>query len=134
MTKEQLFSPKYASELMKIAHGDLESAKALGQVPNTRVENVYYLGQQALEKALKAVLCAKGNPVPFVHDIGILVTKLEAKGIDAPFGYDLNSLSEYATIRRYIDGSEEYSKKEIEAVLAAVEQAVQWCAMQIKDR
>lgn len=132
MTREQMFAKEYAKELLAIAFEDLKAAEALGKIAGLRVENTFLLGQQALEKGLKAVLCWAGKPVPFVHEIGILVAKLENIGQEPPFGYDLNSLSEFATIRRYLEGKETYSLAEIQEVLRQIRVALEWCRFQIK--
>lgn len=132
MTREQAFSKEYAHELISISEQDLESARVLASAKKTRIENIFLLAQQGLEKALKAVLCWHSLPVPFVHEIGILVTKLEAKNLTPPFGYDLNSLSEYATIRRYMEGKESFTQNEVIEILEQVEDAVKWCRAQIK--
>ena len=131
MTKGQKFTKEYAKELIKIAWQDLEAAKVLAQHSVSRVENVFLLAQQALEKALKSVLCWNGANVPFVHEIGILVSKLENIDKTPPFGYDLNALSEFATIRRYLEGHETYENREIQEILAKVEQAIGWCQSHI---
>lgn len=132
MTKQGKFAKAYAHELIRIAGQDLESAKFLANQPGLRVENVFLLAQQALEKALKAVLCWKEQPVPFVHDIGVLVAKIEALGISVPFGYDLNSLSEFATVRRYIEGKETWTLEETSGVIAEIDKACLWCQSQIQ--
>ena len=130
MVKEQIFEKEYAKELMTIATGDLEAAKILAKQNVARVENVFLLAQQALEKSLKAVLCWQGAPVPFVHDIGTLVATIRPFA-EPPFGYDLNSLSEFATIRRYTEGRETYSEEEIAKIIDQVEAAIDWCKRQI---
>ena len=131
MTKQGKFDKKYAHELLLIAKQDLDSAKTLGKQLTGRVENVFLLAQQGLEKALKALLCWNDQPIPFIHDIGVLVAKLEALGLNAPFGYDLNGLSEFATIRRYTEGKESWTAAEIEALLNQVNAAITWCGQQI---
>ncbi len=132
MTKQGKFEQKYALELLRIADQDLESAKFLVGQTKPRVENIFLLAQQALEKALKGVLCWKNHPIPFVHEIGILVTKIEGIGIPPPFGYQLNSLSEFATIRRYLEGQEAWTQEEIAEVLIQVTLAIEWCRKQIE--
>jgi HEPN domain-containing protein len=129
--REARYSQEYALELMSIADADLESAKALAKVERQRIENVFFLAHQALEKALKAVLCWRKISVPtMVHDIGILVTKIATKE-PPPFGYELNSLTEYATIRRYLEGKEKFTSDEVSEILAQVEAAIKWCRQQI---
>jgi HEPN domain-containing protein len=132
MSKSGIFSKEYAHELMSIAYQDLASADFLAQQQGVRVENVFLLAQQSLEKALKAVLCWHNQPIPFIHEIGILVTKLEAVNVFAPFGYDLNSLSEFATIRRYLEGKESWDHSEILGILEQVRAAVQWSRDQLQ--
>ncbi len=133
MTKQAIFAKVYAHELLRIAFQDLDSADYLSKQPNLRVENVFLLAQQALEKSLKSVLCWKEQPIPFLHEIGMLVVKLEALGIAVPFGYDLNSLSEFATIRRYLEGKESWSQPEIQNILTQVRAACEWCKTQVAE-
>ena len=130
MTKAKIFSKKYAHELLSIAHLDVASARDLQAAKTQRVENIFLLAQQGLEKGLKAVLCWNDQPVPFLHDIGVLVT-LVTQLIAPPFEYELNELTEFATIRRYHEGHEEFSDVEIEEILSQVELALQWCRSQL---
>jgi HEPN domain-containing protein len=133
MVKSKKFNKQYAHELISIAHADLESAFDLHNVNTKRKENVYLLAHQALEKALKAVLCWHEKPVPFIHDISALVALVGA--IEAPpFGYDLNDLTEFAAIRRYLEGYEEYSAEEVAAVLQAVKNALVWCQSKVTQQ
>lgn len=126
MTREKKFSKEYAHELMTVALLDLESARDLQKAGTRRVENIFLLAQQSLEKALKAILCWNERPIPFLHDIGILVTLVSA--IESPpFAYSLNELTEFAAIRRCHEGLEEFAGEEIEGVLTSVEDAVRWC-------
>ena len=123
MVKSKKFKKQYARELMSIAHADLESAFDLHNVDTKRKENIYLFAHQALAKALKAVFCWFEKPIPFIHDISALVALVGT--IEAPpFGYDLNDLTEFAAIRRYMEGYEEYSKEEVAAVLRAVQEAL----------
>ena len=131
MTKQGKFTPAYAHELLRIAVQDFQTAQILSLQTGVRIENIFLLAQQALEKALKAVLCWKGDPIPFVHEIGILVVKIETLGLTVPFGFDLNGLSEFATVRRYLEGKETWSNEEVKVILEQVEKALSWCHSQI---
>ncbi len=124
--QEKIFPKVYGQELMRIALGDLQAAQLLAAANPDRKENIIYLAQQALEKALKAVICHAGQAVPLVHDIGVLLAKIPSS-LQAPFGYELASLTEYASIRRYIEGPEFLDEEEIRSTLAAVQDAVAWC-------
>lgn len=124
--RAKIFAKEYAKELISIALQDLASSRDLESTRTKRVENIFLLAQQGLEKALKAVLCWNGKEIPFVHDIGILVT-LISQFAAPPFGYSLNELSEFAAIRRYHEGHEEFGPDEIDTVLREVEAAILWC-------
>ena len=124
--QEKLFPKVYGQELMRIALGDLQAAQLLADANPDRKENIIYLAQQALEKALKAVICHSGLAVPLVNDIGALVAKIPNQ-LQAPFGYELARLTEYASIRRYIEGPDTLEESEIRGTLQAVEAAIAWC-------
>lgn len=59
--------------MWRIAEGDLESAKVLGQSSLGRPENVIYLIQQSIEKCLKAVQCFKTQEILHTHDLSTLI-------------------------------------------------------------
>lgn len=73
---EKRYRPEYAVELLEIARGDLESAEALASTGRGRPENVAYLAHQAVEKALKAVCCARGKAILHTRDIEALLVTL----------------------------------------------------------
>lgn len=131
--QEKIFPLLYSVELLRIAQGDLQSAEILASGNPDRKENIIYLAQQSLEKALKAVLCALGLAVPLIHDIGALIAKIPSD-ITPPFGYELARLTEYAAIRQYIEGPEALETDEIQATLLAVSQAVAWCASLVQEK
>lgn len=128
--QQRQFPPEYAHELLRIAGDDHVSAAYLRtglSRPGVRPENVAYLFQQAIEKALKAVLCAQGLPVPLVHDLGVLVAKLPDL-LDPDFGYELAGLDEYATVRRYEEGRYTLTAEEIAAIEALSTRVLAWSA------
>ena len=61
--QERLFAKKYAKTLLNIARGDYKTALVLLDADNYRIENAFYMAQQAIEKSLKAVLVHKEIPV-----------------------------------------------------------------------
>lgn len=87
MTKTRIFRPAYAHELLVVASGDLDSAQLLAVGQAKRKENILFHCQQAVEKALKAVLCARGIPVPLVHDLPIILDRFVDRQV--PFGEDI---------------------------------------------
>ncbi len=126
---EKLFKKEYSAELLRIAVADLASAKILAQ-HGGRAENSIYHAQQSIEKALKAVLCDKGIPVPLVHDAGILVAKLP-DNLSPPGGYSLSDLTPYATVKRYEEGVYEITQEEHLTALSLADEVLEWARKQI---
>ena len=128
--QERMFPKDYACELLSIARGDLGSTRVLlrgFEAGEGRPENVFYSAQQVIEKCLKAVLCARGVPVPLVHDLGVLLGKLP-EDTNPTFDYRLVQLTPFATIRRYEEGRVVLDLDEAKDVLALAERVVTWAA------
>lgn len=125
------FHPSYAKELLEIAEQDLESARVLANSwQKGRIENIFFLIQQSVEKALKAYLCHKYQEFPMVHDIGILLGKMDQI---PPQGYSLVSFSQFAGIRRYETGKAQLDKSDIDVALDSGTQVVQWAGVLINS-
>lgn len=124
---ERLFAPGYAEELLRIAEGDFATAQFLlgGFDTKIRQENLFYMAQQAVEKALKAALCHAGRPVPLVDEIGALIAKLP-ENAQLPFGYELGQLNEFAASRRYEEGRLVLTKEEAQDVLDTARAVLDW--------
>jgi len=125
---ERIFKKEYAKELLKIASGDLGSARILYEHfsnASGRAENIFFLCQQSIEKSLKAALCALGLPVPMVHELGVLVGKIP-DSTEFEFGYELANLSEFASFRRYQEGALILSLEEAQDVVAKAESILLW--------
>ena len=90
-----------AKTLLEKAKVDLESARILSEHLN-QMESIGFHAQQAVEKALKAVLAYRDVHFPRTHDLGEILKMLVANGI----GFDerLNEavkLNEFAVDMRY---------------------------------
>lgn len=129
--QEREFPTEYSRELIQIAFADQDSASYLltgfRESEGVRAENVAYLFQQAIEKALKAVLCASGRPVPMVHDLGVLVAKIP-DSLELDVGYELTGLDEYATVRRYEQGRYALREDELEEIQALSKRVLDWAS------
>lgn len=126
MTKDKLFHKHYARELVSIARGDLDSAEVLQSQPNKgRPENICFNAQQAIEKVLKAVLCAMGRPVPLTHSIELLLDRLGADQ-QPPHGESLIVLTDFATIKRYQEGDEILTKEDFASTIEAARKTITW--------
>lgn len=130
-SQERKFNPKYAFELIRIAEGDFNTAIAISKSKDSRLENAFFMAQQAIEKALKAVLVALNLPIPMVHDLGILLAKVPTH-LNPPYGYELNELNQYATIRRYEEGQYELTIDEFEEVIKKCREMMDWSISQMK--
>lgn len=123
--QEKLFHPDYAKELLHIAEGDYNSSLSIARDPNARRENAFFMIQQSIEKAIKAVLVKKQVPVPLVHDLGALLAKLPSDS-QPPYGYELNELNQYASIRRYEEGHFDLTLEEFEIVKQKTIEMLKW--------
>jgi HEPN domain-containing protein len=122
---ERLFKKEYAPELLRIAQNDFLSGQALAQVRQVRKETVLFHFEQAVEKALKSVLCHLGEPIPLTHDIYALVQKFDASQLP-PGGYGLHDLTPFATIRRYEEGNDILDDKDVQAANSITQQVLDW--------
>lgn len=128
MTKNKniLFDKNYASELLKIAEGDLQTAAALIESKSPgRPENILYMIQQSVEKSLKTVLIKKQIAFPMIHDLGILIALLPTQDYP-PGGFDWSALNPYASIRRYEEGPIPLSLDEITSSYKAALLVIAW--------
>lgn len=128
--QERRFDPNYARTLLDIAEGDFRTAEftARGFEEGTvRVENVFFLYYQAMEKALKAALCHLGIPVPLVHDLGALLAKLP-DNTQPGAGYEITQFNDFAGVRRYEEGTIVYEAEDLSDAHELTARIVTWAA------
>lgn len=91
-----------AGRWLAFARGDLDSATALlgTGTPN---RNVGYLAQQAVEKALKAVILLDNAPFEMTHDLTAVAAQLPADFLTPVDVADLAWLADLETSARYPD-------------------------------
>lgn len=131
MIKEQKFKKEYAYELLKIARGDYETAEVLASSNKGRKENICFNSQQVIEKSLKAVLCYKELPVPFTRSIDILLDRLKKEEAFSSIP-SLNELTEYATVRRYEEGTFELDSEDLVSALELARKVLEVASSIIK--
>ncbi len=130
MTKEKIFKRVYARELLIIAEGDLASAEVLAATPlKGRKENTCYTGQQSIEKAIKAVICAQGTPVPLTHSLELLLDKIT--GTAPPHDEALIDLTDFATVKRSQEGNEIITDADISATIDAARAVLKWAQQEV---
>lgn len=123
--QERVYKKPYAVELLKIARGDLRSAETLRAHDPGRPENICYHAEQALEKSLKAALCAANLPIPLTHDLGTLLERIP-KEWSIPISTDITELTQYATVRRYEEGTLELTDDDFDAIFILAKDVLTW--------
>lgn len=101
------------------ARRDLDSARRLlSDTPPYRDTAAYHC-QQAAEKAIKAVLCARGTPFPRSHDLTMLVSLAADALSDVHRLADgAATLTPYATLYRYPDAVMEPDDADVAEAMA----------------
>jgi len=112
-----------ARRLLAAARGDELAAKSVLRVEGIADAIVGFHAHQAVEKAIKAVLAAKGTEFPFTHDLERLRGFSDKSGIELPSALkDVEELNPFARDERY--GSET-------PIGLDRDQALQWAAAAI---
>jgi HEPN domain-containing protein len=114
-----------AAHWLRHAQSDLALA---GVEPPSGVvlEHLLFHAQQAAEKALKAVLVARGQPVPRTHNLARLMEMLGGKGVLPDLVLAAASLSAYAVVTRYPADLGEATEAERTEALAQARAVVTW--------
>jgi HEPN domain-containing protein len=121
---------KESRRLLRIARADFAACNALIRAPDIRFANAAFHGQQALEKALKSVLTARGLDFGRTHNLVALAGQLKQAGEWLPdTGDALSLINPYAVTLRYDDLEEELLSA---AVLCDVVAAlIEWAANRV---
>jgi HEPN domain-containing protein len=120
-------SREHGLTLLERAKGDSYVAATLAAHTGAPGWSVGFHAQQAVEKAIKAVLAHREIQYPFTHDILLLVELLGANGIQAPpNAEDLVLLTPFASAWRYDDPLQESASIDYDWVLERVEETVAW--------
>jgi HEPN domain-containing protein len=95
-------APDIPGDLLALAREDLAVARTLDA--NEGISNAQsgFHAQQAVEKALKAVLAKHGVEFPYTHNIGLLMRLCEDQGYELPAQLlESDRLTPYAAAIRY---------------------------------
>jgi HEPN domain-containing protein len=117
--------PGSPAEWLRYARSDLELAR-VKRPPKVLLEELCFHTQQAAEKALKAVLIAKGIPPPKTHNIRTLLDLLPQDVIPPQEVEDAASLTDYAVISRYPGDFESIDEKEYKETVRLAEIVILW--------
>lgn len=94
----------YAEGLLVMARKDFDALRGMVGNPLFADEIFGFHAQQAIEKALKAWLAARGVTFPLTHDLSRLFELLEENGADVSLFWPLLQYSVFAVQARYEAG------------------------------
>ena len=117
--------PGSPADWLRYARSDLELARVV-RPDEVLFEGLCFHAQQAAEKALKAVLIAKGVPPPKTHNIRTLLDLLPHEVIAPQEIEDAASLTDYAVISRYPGDFESVNEEEYKEAVRLAETVVLW--------
>jgi len=125
--RDQRLPPDDPREWINRAYSNLAQAEAGANLPAIYLEDLCFQAQQAVEKALKAVLLAKNVRFSRTHDLGELISLLEASEQPVPERvYAAAQLTVFAVGARYPGLTEPVTEEEYEATMALAAFVVQW--------
>ena len=113
-------------EWLRRAKGNLALAKQR-KPKDAFWEDLCFEAQQAVEKAVKAVLRTRGIDFPKTHDIGELLALLEQAGQTIPQNFwTADNLTQYAVETRYPGPAEPVTRNEYRQALTLAGKVVKW--------
>lgn len=114
-------------EWLRRAQSNLARARAGRPSPEVLYEDLCFDAQQAVEKAIKALLVHKAIQFPKTHSISDLLTLLQQGGVPVPEEIRPTSmLSAYAVETRYPGLSEEVTAEDYGDALDLAERTIRW--------
>ena len=130
---EKRMPPDHPIAWLNSARSDL--ALALANVPGALLEGHCYHAQQAVEKALKAVMIDRDVFFPYTHNIAELLEILAENDIHLQVDPRIaNRLTEYATVTRYPGLPEPVTNDEYLIAIDIAQRVVEWADGQIQRR
>lgn len=121
-----------AQLLVESAKQDSAACHVLSKAPLIGDAVIGFHAQQAVEKALKAVLSAKGIEFRRTHDLITLMDLIEDHNISAPpYADSLDELNPYAVEARY--GTIEPNDLDRAVALSIAAAVIAWAEMQLSD-
>ena len=118
---------------LKHAQSDYRLARVAKGRHGILPEQVCFHAQQAVEKAIKAILASKRIVFPLVHDVEELLELTRQGGISVPTSVaEAGSLTPFAVQARYPGYDEEINSEEVEEAIRLAEHAIAWASSMIK--
>ena len=125
MKRRERFPHDDPREWLNRARSNL--AHARNRTAEVYLEELCFNAQQAAEKAIKALMIARGIEFPYVHDLGHLLSLLEDQGEVIPSTIRRASeLTKYATATRYPGAVRPVTETEHVEAVELAEAVVRW--------
>jgi HEPN domain-containing protein len=119
--------PSQPRSWLRRARSNLTRARLLAGEPGVLYEDLCFDAQQAVEKALKAVLVQRGARVPKTHSLAELLTLVQKAGIEVPAEIqEATLLAPYAVETRYPGLWEEVTPADHQEAVRVAQRVVQW--------
>lgn len=127
--------PASPEEWMSHAISDLNLARLGQESDDILHEQICFHTQQAVEKALKAVLLFSKIDFPLTHDLDELVDILEHAGIPLPPDImDVGILTPYAVEIRYPGYWEEITEQDVDEAIKLAKRVLTWASEYITKK
>lgn len=126
--------PHEAARWLEYAMGDLRTAEGLRKLEDAPPRNACYFAQQAVEKALKAVLVFEGREVPRTHDLDALRVLLPDGWSVKSVQVDLSVLSEWAVNPRYPGDLPEATEEDADEAVKDAREVIVATANDFRER
>jgi HEPN domain-containing protein len=125
------FPPTDPREWLRRAKLNLARSKHV--LPQSDYEDYCFDGQQAAEKAIKAVFIHRSVPYRHIHNLGQLLKDLATAGVRIPkYLIPIDELTRYAVMTRYPGLSAPVTVVKYRRAIGLAERAVKWAERQIK--
>jgi HEPN domain-containing protein len=126
--------PDDPKEWLNRAYSNFSQAKSGINLTNIYLEDLCFQAQQAVEKALKAVLIAYDVRFPYTHDLAALLSLILNTDLSVP-EYILGAaqLSDYAVTVRYPSVAEPITPQEYEQSIVIAEKVLNWAEKVVDD-
>lgn len=127
--------PTDPGEWLRRARSNLARASARPGSREILLEDLCFDAQQAAEKALKAVLVARGIDFPKIHSIGDLQTLLRNRGVRVPASLrEAAILTDYAVEVRYPGFVEPVTPAEHRRAVVLARRVVAWAQKRVRSK
>jgi HEPN domain-containing protein len=124
---------EFAALLLRKAEGDIEVVRALVDNVSITDDAIGFHAQQAIEKAMKAVLAIHGVKFPRTHDLGFLLELADRDGVRIPdVVVEARWLTPWSAEFRY-DDPPVPDELDRGASLRSAEQALTWARSAVAD-